>query len=113
MTQIHPLLLRNRTRRGFRKVALDIAKKMAYYVAMKVANIAEFKNNLSKMLAVVEQGEIVEIRKRNIPIARLVPFEPPGRLNSTKLGCGRGSVQVKADLTEPMIPEEHWEMLKR
>lgn len=95
------------------QIPIDMANKIAYFVSMKVANIGEFKNNLSKLLAVVEQGEVVEIRKRNVPIARLVPFESKQRLNRTKLGCGRGSVQVKADLTDPLIPEESWEMLKR
>jgi prevent-host-death family protein len=85
---------------------------MAYYRAMKVANIAEFKNNLSKILADVEQGEVVEIRKRNVPIAHLMPFESRQRVNRTKLGCGRRSVVVKGDLTEPMVPEENWEMLR-
>ena len=80
---------------------------------MKVANIAEFKNNLSKILALVEQGESVKICKRNIPIAQLIPLAPKQKRNHTRLGCGRGSVHVKADLTEPMIPEESWKMLKK
>ncbi len=80
---------------------------------MKVANIAEFKNNLSKILALVEQGESVKICKRNIPIAQLIPLDPKQKRNHTRLGCGRGSVQVRGDLTEPMIPEESWEMLKK
>ncbi len=79
---------------------------------MKVANIAEFKNNLSRFISLVEQGEVVEICKRNIPIAHLIPLAPKDKMNCTKLGCGFGSVKVKGDLTEPMIPENHWEMLK-
>ena len=79
---------------------------------MKVANIAEFKNNLSRFISLVEQGEVVEICKRNIPIAHLIPLAPKDKMNCTKLGCGCGSVTVKGDLTEPMIPENHWEMLK-
>lgn len=89
-----------------------MAMKMAYFVVMKVANIAEFKNNLSKILALVEHGEVVEIRKRNVPVAHLVPIDSKEKWNRTKLGCGRGSVQVKTDLTEPLIPEGNWEMLK-
>lgn len=79
---------------------------------MKVANIAEFKNNLSRFISLVEQGEVVEICKRNIPIAHLIPLAPKNKMNYTRLGCGLGSVTVKGDLTEPMIPENHWEMLK-
>ncbi|MCY4635918.1 MAG: type II toxin-antitoxin system prevent-host-death family antitoxin [Acidobacteria bacterium] len=37
---------------------------------MKVANIAEFKNHLREYLAAVAAGEEVEIRKRNVPLAR-------------------------------------------
>ena len=84
---------------------------MAYYVDMKIANIAELKNNLSKFLALVEEGEVIEICKRNIPIAHLVPLGHKKK-NRTRLGCGRGSVKIHTDLTAPMIPEESWDMLK-
>ena len=85
---------------------------MGYIMIRKVTNLTEFKNNLSKILAVVEQGETVEIRKRDVPIALLVPFGSRGEVNGPQLGCGLGSVVVKGDLTEPMIPEENWEMIK-
>ena len=80
---------------------------------MKEANIAELKNNISKYLSLVEKGEEIKICKRNIPIAYLVPIAPDGKKNQTKLGCGRGSVKIKDDLTEPMIPDENWEMLEK
>ena len=83
---------------------------MAYNMAMKVANIAEFKNHLSEYLAAVANGEQLEVRKRNTPLARVVPIRQPGR-NRTVLGCGKGSVVVKADLTAPMIPDADREML--
>jgi prevent-host-death family protein len=79
---------------------------------MKMANIAEFKNNFSRYIAAVEQGEEVEIRKRNLPIARVVPVKASAP-NRTRLGCGRGTAKVVGDLTEPLIPESDWEMLKR
>ncbi len=80
---------------------------------MKAANIAELKNNLSKILSDVQKGESIQICKRNIPIARIVPIDRKIQENKTRLGCGAGSVQVNADLTEPMIPEESWEMLRK
>ena len=83
---------------------------MSYALAMKVANIAEFKDHLSEYLAAVADGEEVEIRKRNVPLARVVPLRAPRR-NRTVLGCGAGTVVVKSDLTEPLIPQEDWEML--
>jgi len=79
-------------------------------MAMKVANIAELKNNLSKLLAEVVRGEEIEIRKRNIAIARIVPARPATR-NRTELGCGLGTARILGDLTEPLIPEDDWQML--
>ncbi len=80
---------------------------------MKVASVGELKNNLSKILSIAEHGEIVQILRRNVPIARLVPYyEIKEKKNKTILGCGHGTVQVKGNLTEPMIPENNWDMLK-
>lgn len=80
-------------------------------MAMKIANIADFKNNLSRYLAAVEAGEEVEVRKRNVPIARVVPIANRTG-NRTRLGTGRGTAVVMTDLTEPQIPEEDWNMLR-
>ena len=84
---------------------------MCYFMAMKIANIAELKNRLSEFLALVEQGEEIEIRKRNIPIARVVPIARK-RVNRTQIGCGAGTVEIHGDLTEPLIPEDAWGMFK-
>ena len=73
---------------------------------MKVANIGEFKNKLSKFTGLVEQGEVVLICKHNVPVAKLVPYGSEKTGNSTQLGCGEGTVEIKGDLTEPLIPEE-------
>jgi prevent-host-death family protein len=90
---------------------LDLTIFMAYIVAMKIANIAEFKNRISEFISAVEKGEEVEVRKRNVPIARVIPIRK-GKANVTKLGCGRGTGRVLGDLTEPLIPEDSWEMLR-
>ena len=79
-------------------------------LAMKIADIAEFKHRLSEHLAAVANGEEVEIRKRNVPLARVVPVPRPAR-NRTVLGRGRGSVLVRASLVEPLIPSGDWGML--
>ena len=83
---------------------------MCYYIDMKIANIAELKNRLSEFLSYVERGEEIEVRKRNIPIARVVPIAkvPPNR---TDLGCGLNTVAIKGDLTQPLIDESNWEGL--
>ena len=89
---------------------VDMARFMAYILAMKTANIGQLKDNLSKFLRFVEKGEAIAICKRNIPIALLVPHGPRKTGNRTKLGCGIGTVHIKEDLTEPMISEDSWEM---
>ena len=83
---------------------------MDYIIDMKIANIAEFKNKLSEYLSMVDQGEEIEVRKYNTPIAKVIPVHRPDK-NKTKLGCGRGSVKINGDLTEPLIPVGSWEML--
>jgi len=70
---------------------------------MKTVNIAQLKNNFSKFLSLC---------KRNIAIAKLTSIQKHEKGNHTKLGCGLGSVEIKENLTEPMIPFEDWEMLK-
>jgi len=78
---------------------------------MKIASVAELKNRLSEFLALVEQGEEIEIRKRNIAIARVTPL-PRKRPNTTRLGSGAGTVRMRGRLTEPLIPESDWGMLR-
>ena len=80
-------------------------------VPMRSTNIADLRSNLSQLLADVERGEEVEVCKRNVPIARIVPSRVR-RTNKTKLGCGAGTVVVMGDLTEPAIPADDWEMLE-
>jgi prevent-host-death family protein len=78
---------------------------------MKIANIAELKNRLSEFLSFVEKGEEIEVRKRNVPIARVVPVAG-NRPNKTRLGSGAGTVKIHDDLTKPLIPNADWDMLK-
>ena len=73
-------------------------------------NIAEFKSHLSAYLQKVEAGESIEICKRNIPVARVLPF-PAAAENNTLLGCGRNTVRIAGDLTEPAIEQANWDML--
>lgn len=75
------------------------------------ANIATLRSQLSKILKkVVEKGEILEIQKRNVTIAKIIPFSTT-RENKTRLGSGSGSVTIKADLTDSVLDDE-WDMHK-
>lgn len=86
---------------------------MAYFVAMKSTNIAEFKNHMGKYLSIVEQGEKVQICRRNVPLAMVVPSKgKTTTINKTQLGCGEGSVVINTDLTEPSFPFNDWNMLQ-
>ena len=78
---------------------------------MKTANVADFKSHFSRFIALVEQGETVQVCKRNVPVARVVPAAVAPVGNRTVLGCGIDSVHIKCDLTEPSMAAEDWEML--
>jgi prevent-host-death family protein len=78
---------------------------------MKIANIAELKNRLSEYLSLVENGEEIEIRKRNVPIARVVPLRR--RTAGQPLGAGAGTAKIRGKLTEPLIPGDAWDSLRR
>ena len=83
---------------------------MAYSMVMKEVNIAELKNNLSYYVSLVDGGEEIEIRRRNRPVARIIPVAPDTP-NRTSIGCGIGTVVFGgADLTDPLIPESDWDM---
>ena len=79
---------------------------------MKIANIAEFKDHLSRYMALVEQGEEIELCKRNVPVARIIPSRKEIAPNKTRLGSGLNSVTIKTDLTEPAFSFDDWHMLK-
>jgi antitoxin (DNA-binding transcriptional repressor) of toxin-antitoxin stability system len=78
---------------------------------MKTANIAEFKSHLSEYIHYAEAGERVQICKRNIAVAELVPLKKKHE-NKTQIGCGMASVTVHSDLTEPVFDENDWDMFK-
>jgi len=94
-------------------LTLDVPNFMAYRVGMKSTNIAEFKNHMRKYLSIVEQGEKVQICRRNVPLAMVVPSKgKTTTINKTQLGCGEGSVVINTDLTEPSFPFNDWNMLQ-
>ena len=78
---------------------------------MTSTNVAELKTHLSRYLSLVEHGELIEICKRNIAIAQIVPVAAKPK-NKTQLGCGVGSVSINCDLTEPALDSGEWEMLR-
>jgi prevent-host-death family protein len=45
---------------------------------MKTASVRDVQHHLSKVLAWVEQGEEVQITRRNKPVGKIVPAEAQG-----------------------------------
>ena len=66
----------------------------------KTVNVHEAKTHLSKLLERVEAGDEVIIARAGRPIARLVPFAPPGK-RALGLDSGRGSIAPDFDAPLP------------
>lgn len=62
-------------------------------------NVHEAKTHFSKLLERVAEGEEVTIAKAGRPVARLVPFAPPGR---RPLGLDAGKVWIADDFDAPL-----------
>ncbi|MCL2464096.1 MAG: type II toxin-antitoxin system prevent-host-death family antitoxin [Micrococcales bacterium] len=65
---------------------------------MTTVTVHEAKTNLSRLLAMVEQGEIVVVARATKPVARLVPINGPERPRRC-LGRLAGRAH---------IADEHW-----
>ncbi len=78
---------------------LDLAKFLAHILAMKTTNIGDLKDNLSKFINFVEQGEVVEICKRNIPhcLAGSPPFQEHPKPNTAWLRLGNRPDKRRSD----------------
>jgi len=90
---------------------LDCANNLAKYTAMKIrVNVGELKNRLSEYLERVENGDEIEVCKRNVPFAMI--SGKPRRENRTKPGWAAGSLNILGPIDGPIIPEEDWNMLR-
>ena len=70
---------------------------------MPVVTVHQARNRLSRLLAQVEAGEEVIIARRGEPVARLVPFNPPGQ---RKFGAMRDRIVVDESFHEPLPEDE-------
>ncbi len=87
------------------------AMNMAIFIAMsRAVNVADLKNHLSEHLEAVEKGEEIVICRRNVPFARITGMPP--RPNRTKLGFDRGRIQIRGDVTGPVVPDDDWNALR-
>lgn len=68
-------------------------------------NINEAKSQLSYLLNLIEQGEVVKICRRNVPIAEVKKIEQEEK-PKRRFGLLKGLVSVPPEFFEPMSEEE-------
>ena len=74
---------------------------------MRSVNIAVLKNELSRYLSEVRQGEEFLIRDRKIPIAKIVPLRQAGEPGAEELALAASG---KLRLPETALPASFWSM---
>jgi prevent-host-death family protein len=81
-----------------------MTKNMTKYMVMIRVNVHEIKAKLSEYLARVEAGEVVQVCRRNVPVAELRAVSSrPG--DARPRGLARGLFRVPDSFFEP-LPEE-------
>jgi len=75
--------------------------------AMRSVNVAELKNRLSTYLNYAKNGEVVVIRDRNLPVAKLVPFVA-GDASEAELALAAGGAMRLPE--KPLDLEQLWRM---
>ena len=63
-------------------------------------NIHEAKTQLSKLLSRVALGEEFTIANRGVPVAKLVPYDPPESQGDRIPGRLAGQIQISEDFNE-------------
>ncbi len=74
---------------------------------MRRVNIAALKNQLSRFLNDVRQGEELLIRDRSIPIAKIVPLAQTDEAEAEELALAAAG---KLRLPEAVLPASFWSM---
>jgi prevent-host-death family protein len=87
------------------KDRIKLVMLLVIIVVMIKANINQVKENLSKYLAMVEEGETVTICKRNEPVAELTPIKKK-RVIKKPFGYYAGQIVEMPGCWDPMTPEE-------
>jgi len=82
---------------------VDSIHDLIYYRIMIRVNIHEAKVHLSRYLAEVEEGEVVIICRRNVPIAELRAL--PQRPDERPIGLAEGEFTVPEEFLAP-LPDE-------
>jgi prevent-host-death family protein len=72
---------------------------------MLSVNIAELKNRLSTYLAYAKSGEVIVIRDRNLPVAKLIPFTAEHASEEELALVATGAMRLPA---EPLDLDQLW-----
>ena len=80
----------------------------AKVTTMPTVNVHQAKTQLSRLLALAEDGEEVVIARRGEPVARLVACKPKGK---RRFGAMKGQIVVDDGILDPLPEEElaRWE----
>ena len=74
---------------------------------LRSVNIAALKNELSRYLNEVRQGEELLVRDRDVPIAKIVPLQKAGELEAEELALAAAG---KLRLPDASLPASFWSM---
>ena len=67
-------------------------------------NVRTFLRDFAACKARARQGETIVIKDRCAEYT----FSVRGKPSSGLLGCARGKIIIKADLTKPTLPDHYW-----
>jgi prevent-host-death family protein len=76
---------------------------------MRSVNVAELKNRLSTYLTFAKAGEVVVIRDRNLPVAKLVPISSEDASEEELLLVATGAMRLPE---APLDVDALWKMPK-
>lgn len=73
--------------------------KASYTKAMPTVNVGQAKSELSRLIALAEAGEDVEIARDGVPVVRLVPIgqSKPGARFLAAAGSLKGKIKIGDD----------------
>jgi len=75
---------------------------------MRTANIGTLKNKLSAYLRFVRDGEEVIVCDRNVPVARILPFQPVEDLDEEETRLVAAGILKLPENPEPMDWDAFW-----
>lgn len=74
---------------------------------MRSVNVAELKNRLSAYLTYAKNGEVVVIRDRNLPVAKLIPFVAEDASEQELVLVAAGAMRLP---DKPLDLDQLWKM---